>query len=98
LRRILFRRHLLHIFFSISLILTKIYFAFSSTADDDNEILPPQLTEIKEGQWLGVTVSSQRPSGVVSIIEKNSYQTKLFGEKSTFEISSYQKIYLLLER
>jgi hypothetical protein len=44
---------------------------FSSTADDDNEIMPPQLTEIKEGQWLGVTVSSQRPSGVVSFIQKH---------------------------
>lgn len=40
-----------------------------STADDDNKLYAPLLTEIKEGQWLGVTVSSQRPSGVVSLIQ-----------------------------
>ena len=36
------------------------------TADDDNELFAPLMSEIKEGQWLGVTVNSQRPSGVVS--------------------------------
>lgn len=43
-----------------------IFLNFPLTADDDNKLFAPLLSEIKEGQWLGVTVSSQRPSGVVS--------------------------------
>lgn len=44
-------------------------FLFSfPTADENDDLNPPVPNEIKEGQWLGVTVSSQRPSGVVSVI------------------------------
>ncbi|CRK96534.1 CLUMA_CG009900, isoform A, partial [Clunio marinus] len=35
--------------------------------EDNEKLFPPLPIEIKEGQWLGVTVSSQRPSGVILV-------------------------------
>lgn len=66
----------------------------SLTGDDDNKLFAPLLNEIKEGQWLGVTVSSQRTSekesGVVSLIQKFPYrlnQTSLRGKSIFFLIN-----------
>lgn len=55
---------------------------FSSTADDEYELFPPLLSEIKEGQWLGVTVSTQKPSGVVSYL----YPKKYFNQKINIKL------------
>jgi hypothetical protein len=40
-----------------------ILFSVQSLDEDDNELFEPLKEEIKENQWLGVTVSSQKPNG-----------------------------------
>lgn len=36
-------------------------------AIDSNELMPPMKDEIKDNQWLGVTVRSQKPGGKVIV-------------------------------
>lgn len=49
--------------------------------EDVNELGPPLTTqEIKNGQWLGVTVRSQRNSGKVSFLRINIIFFKLLAE------------------
>lgn len=37
------------------------------TAIDSTKLSPPYKDEIKDGQWLGVTVRSQKPGGKVMV-------------------------------
>lgn len=47
-----------------SFLIIQLFVCSSPIADDDDIPLePPQLNEIKEGQWLGVTVSTQKNDG-----------------------------------
>uniref|UniRef100_A0A6P7H0S8 Integrin alpha-PS1-like n=1 Tax=Diabrotica virgifera virgifera TaxID=50390 RepID=A0A6P7H0S8_DIAVI len=42
-------------------------FDYTDEAVDDTDLKPPGNDEIKDGQWLGVTVRSQKPGGVVLV-------------------------------
>lgn len=41
-------------------------------AEDSDELKPPLQDEIKDGQWMGVTVRSQGVGGMVGIIKECS--------------------------
>lgn len=49
-------------------------FFFILLAVDSNELFPPEFPfEIKDGQWMGVTVKSQRPGGKVLVSNTYSF-------------------------
>lgn len=48
-------------------------------ADFDNTLSPPSEDEIKDDQWLGVTLKSQGPGGKVLVRARMSMREDIFG-------------------